>query len=74
MSEISTKSIEYQSLETLLMQKNPSIRFQQLKEREAKELHEASISIPQQFQSTLTDKLASTLDKARAGSSLKMTG
>ncbi len=59
MNDISRKSLEYQSLETLLLQKNPSIRFQQVKERENKELLD-----PQLIQSSLTDK-------TRIGSSMK---
>jgi len=59
MNDISRKSPEYQSLETLLLQKNPSIRFQQIKERENKELLD-----PQLIQSSLTDK-------TRIGSSIK---
>jgi hypothetical protein len=74
MNDISIKSADYRSLETLLNQKNPSIRFQQFKEREAKELHELTLSTSQQIQPTLSDKLANTLEKARAGSSLRMTG
>jgi hypothetical protein len=38
MNDISIKSPIYQSLEALLLQKNPTIRFQQIKEREAKDL------------------------------------
>jgi len=51
MNDISRKSPEYQSLETLLIQKNPLIRFQQVKERENKELLD-----PQLIQSSLTEK------------------
>ncbi|CAF1184041.1 unnamed protein product [Rotaria sp. Silwood1] len=40
MKDISVKSSIYQSLETLLFHKNPLIRLQQIKEREAKELLE----------------------------------
>jgi hypothetical protein len=59
MNDISRKSPEYQALETLLIQKNPSIRFQQVKERENKELLD-----PQLIQSSLTEK-------TRTGSSMK---
>jgi len=71
MNDISTKSVEYQTLESLLIQKNPSIRFQQFKEREAKELLD---STAQQLQATLSEKTSNALERARAGSSLKMTG
>jgi len=40
MNDISIKSPNYQLLETLLLQKNPTIRFQQIKEREARELYD----------------------------------
>lgn len=65
MDDISTKSVEYQSLETLLMQKSPSARFQQLKERETKELLDA------QSNQSLSDKTANNSDKMRVGSSVK---
>jgi hypothetical protein len=71
MNDISIKSIEYQSLETLLIQKNPVNRLQQIKDRDAKELLD-----PQLFQpvpQTMLDKSISTSEKMRAGSSLKST-
>ena len=40
MIDISNKSIAYQTLESLLLQKSPITRFQQIKDREAKDLHE----------------------------------
>lgn len=40
MNEISYKSAVYLALESLLLQKNPMIRFQQIKEREAKDLYD----------------------------------
>jgi hypothetical protein len=40
MNDISIKSPIYQSLETILLQKNPTTRFQQIKEREAKDLYD----------------------------------
>jgi len=45
MNDISTKSSAYQTLENLLLQKSPTTRFQQIKEREAKDLHDQQ-SIP----------------------------
>jgi hypothetical protein len=63
MNDISVKSPIYQSLETLLLQKSPLIRFQQIKEREAKELYDQQpIQITQQ---TVTDQ------KTRVTSSVK---
>ena len=67
--------MEYQLLETLLAQKNPSIRFQQFKERESRELLDPqSIPAPQQLQPTLADKTTNTSEKTRAGSSMKTAG
>lgn len=40
MSDIPNKSAAYQTLESLLLQKSPITRFQQIKDREAKDLHE----------------------------------
>jgi hypothetical protein len=48
MNDISIKSPNYQLLETLLLQKNPTIRFQQIKEREARELYDQQpVQVPQ---------------------------
>lgn len=48
MNDLSTKSPIYQTLENLLLQKSPTARFQQIKDREAKELHDQQpISVPQ---------------------------
>ena len=75
MNEISTKSTEYQSLEALLTQKNPSIRFQQYREREMKELLDLqSIPASQQLQPIVPEKSANTNEKFRSGSSMKMAG
>jgi len=63
-------------LETLLSQKNPSIRFQALKERETKEfLDPQSIqsSQQQQLQTSFSDKATNISEKIRAGSSYKST-
>ena len=47
MNDLSTKSPVYQTLQNLLLQKSPITRFQQIKEREAKELLEQqSIPVP----------------------------
>jgi len=46
MNDIPIKSPIYQSLEAVLLQKNPSVRFQQIKEHEAKEfLDQQSIQV-----------------------------
>lgn len=75
MNDISMKSREYQSLETLLNQKNPSIRFQQYKERELKELLEAQSNVVlQTLQPTIPEKSTNINEKLRSGSSLKMAG
>jgi hypothetical protein len=68
MNDISTKSPEYQSLETLLGQKNPLNRFQQFKERETKELLD-----PQSIQSTISEKNTNISEKTRTGSNVKPT-
>jgi hypothetical protein len=67
MSDISIKSPIYQSLQALLFQKNPSIRFQQFKEREAKELldQQQPVQVPQQ---SIPEKQP---EKIRAASSVK---
>jgi hypothetical protein len=66
MNDISSKSSEYQSLESLLVQKSPSVRFQQIRERDNKELLDA-----QPIQQTLLEKGLNIPDKTRAGSSIK---
>ncbi|CAF1194477.1 unnamed protein product [Rotaria sordida] len=63
MNGISVKSSIYQSLETLLTQKNPLIRLQQIKEREAKELLE------QQQASQVSQPIIP--EKPRAASSIR---
>jgi hypothetical protein len=61
MNDIPIKSSIYQSLEALLLQKNPSVRFQQIKEHEAKEfLDQQSIQV--------------IPEKTRIASSIKPTG
>jgi len=55
MNDISIKSPNYQLLESLLLQKNPTIRFQQIKEREAKELYDQQPI--QVSQPTITEKI-----------------
>jgi hypothetical protein len=62
-------------LETLLSQKNPSIRFQILKERETKELLDPQSiqSSQQQLQTSFSDKATNISEKIRAGSSYKST-
>jgi len=61
-------------LETLLSQKNPSIRFQILKERETKELVDSqSIQSSQQLQPSFSDKATNISEKPQAGSSYKST-
>ena len=59
------KSPIYQSLESLLLIKNPSVRFQQIREREAKELLEQQQSL-QVSQQTI-------IEKPRTSSSVKST-
>lgn len=72
MNEISVKSAEYQSLETLLIQKSPVTRLQQYREREAKELLDLQTqTTAQPAQTTLAEKNITIPDKTRAGSSLK---
>ena len=72
MNEISVKSAEYQSLETLLIQKSPVTRLQQYREREAKELLDLQTqATAQPAQTTIAEKTITVPDKARAGSSLK---
>ncbi|CAF0913854.1 unnamed protein product [Adineta ricciae] len=66
MSDISTKSAEYQSLEAILSQKNPTTRFQQYKEREAKELQETqSVQQSQQLYPVAPEKPATITEKTR---------
>jgi UDP-3-O-[3-hydroxymyristoyl] glucosamine N-acyltransferase len=72
MDDISTKSSEYQSLETLLIQKSPPVRFQQVRERESKELFDAQTIHPtQQLQPSLPEKATNISEKTRIGSSVK---
>jgi hypothetical protein len=66
MNDIPTKSPIYQSLEALLMQKSPSIRFQQFKEREAKELLDQ-----QQQQQPIQPPQQIIPEKTRAASTVK---
>ncbi|CAF3894964.1 unnamed protein product [Rotaria sordida] len=74
MNDISTKSSEYQSLETLLAQKNPLYRFQQLREREAKELLDLQLIPPsQQLQQSISEKTTNISEKTRIPSSAKST-
>ena len=74
MNDISTESSEYQSLETLLMQKHPSNRFQQFKERETKEMLDWQATQPtSQIQPTVPDKVVHVPEKTRTSSSLKST-
>lgn len=65
MNGISVKSSIYQLLESLLVQKNPSTRIQQIKEHEAKELldQQQSTQAPQQ----------TIPEKQRASSSVRST-
>ena len=62
MIDISNKSVAYQTLESLLLQKSPITRFQQIKDREAKDLHEQ--------QTAPVPRPAST-EKTRVSSSVK---
>ncbi|CAF3795688.1 unnamed protein product [Rotaria socialis] len=71
MNDISTKSSEYQSIEILLTQKSPLLRFQQLREREPKESFD--LQSIQQLQQSISEKTANTLEKPRTGSSSKPT-
>ncbi|CAF3653656.1 unnamed protein product [Adineta steineri] len=74
MNDISIKSSDYQSLETILTQKNPSTRFQQFKERETKELlDQQSTQSSQQLQPSVPDKTTNISEKTRAGTILKST-
>ncbi|CAF4330519.1 unnamed protein product, partial [Adineta steineri] len=74
MNDISIKSPDYQSLETILTQKNPSTRFQQFKERETKELlDQQSTQSSQQLQPSVPDKTTNISEKTRAGAILKST-
>ncbi len=62
MNDISNKSPIYQTLENLLLQKSPTNRFQQIKEREAKELLD---------QQTISASQPIIPDKTRVASSVK---
>ncbi|CAF3483376.1 unnamed protein product [Rotaria sp. Silwood1] len=74
MNDISTKSPEYQSLEALLAQKSPLFRFQQFREREAKELFDLqSIQPSQQLQQPIPEKTTNVSEKTRVPSSAKPT-
>ncbi|CAF3585357.1 unnamed protein product, partial [Rotaria sp. Silwood2] len=67
------KSSEYQSLETLLAQKSPLFRFQQFREREAKELFDLqSIQLSQQLQQPISEK-TNISEKTRILTSAKPT-
>jgi hypothetical protein len=73
MKEISTKSSEYQTLEKLLVEKNPSTRFQHIREREVKEL--LDLSLPPASQSSsqvLSDRVGTTAERVRTGSTAKL--
>ncbi|UJR20602.1 hypothetical protein I4U23_023727 [Adineta vaga] len=65
MEDIPKSSPAYQSLELLLFQKNPSYRFQQIKEYENKLL------LDQQQQQQQQQPVPSASEKTRAGSSLR---
>lgn len=74
MAEISVKSAEYQSLQTLLIQKNPLNRLQQYREREAKEALDLQATASTQATGTGTtaaDKATTVPERARIGSSVK---
>ena len=74
MAEISVKSAEYQSLETLLIQKNPLNRLQQYREREAKEALDLQATASTQATGaapTAADKATTVPERARIGSSVK---
>ena len=74
MIEISMKSVEYQTLETLLQQKNPSVRFQQIKDRETKEQLDVQLTQgSQQLQPTPPEKITVASEKTRGGSTTKAT-
>lgn len=74
MNDISTRSLEYQSLENLLIQKNPSNRFQQIKDRETKELFDQqSIQTSQQLQPILPEKSTNISEKSRTNTNTKTT-
>ncbi|CAM2720587.1 unnamed protein product [Rotaria socialis] len=66
MNDVSTKSANYRSLETLLTQRNPSTRLQRIKDRDAKEL------MDQQHQ-TIQVSQQIVPEKTRASSSTKST-
>lgn len=68
MNGITTNSLIYQSLENLLIQKNPSSRFQQIKDREAKDLLDQ-----QQQQQSLQTSQQTIQEKTRVSSSVKST-
>lgn len=65
MTDISNKSPTYQTLQNLLTQKSPITRFQQIKDREAKELYE-------QQNPPLPPTV--TTEKTRVSSSVKASG
>jgi hypothetical protein len=64
MSDIPTKSPVYQTLENLLLQKSPTARFQQIKDREAKDLHD---------QQSVSGAQPVIPDKSRSTSNVKPT-
>ena len=65
MNDINTKSLIYQTLQNLLRQKSPMTRFQQIKDREAKDLHEQQTGPPLP---------AVVTEKTRVSSSVKASG
>lgn len=68
MDDTLTTSSHYKSLETLLVQRNPIVRAQQLRERELKE------QLDSQGASTLmSEKTTLGSDRTRTGSSVKST-
>lgn len=77
MTEISVRTAEYQSLETLLLQKNPMFRLQQYREREAKEALDQQTANATQLTATIgttAEKTTIVPERARIGSSVKGKG
>lgn len=77
MTEISVRTAEYQSLENLLLQKNPKYRLEKYREREAKEALDQQTTNPNQLTATTgtaAEKTTIVLERARIGSSVKAKG
>ena len=68
MNAISIKSPIYQSVEKILLQKSPTLRFQQVKDRETKDIsepppiHLSQPTIPEKTRTTSSAKSSSLSD------------